>query len=59
MTALTSSWVFFILFFIPAVIIFIYEIYTLFNELKKLKKNNISIEKEDEKNEVGRIRKTT
>ena len=53
MTALTSSWVFFILFFIPAVIIFIYEIYTLFNELKKLKKNNISIEKEDEKKEVN------
>lgn len=53
MTALTSSWVFFILFFIPAVIIFIYEIYTLFNELKKLKKNNISIEKEDEKKEIN------
>ena len=53
MTALTSSWVFFILFFIPAVIIFIYEIYTLINELKKLKKNNISIEKEDEKKEVN------
>ena len=53
MTALTSSWVFFILFFIPAVIIFIYEIYTLINELKKLKKNNISIEKEDEKKEIN------
>ena len=53
MTALTSSWVFFILFFIPAVIIFIYEIYTLFNELKKHKKNNIRIEKENEKKEVN------